>query len=247
MRTGRARTDPGAYVAVLAWPEVAQRIAAGAIGVVTVGAASKEHGPHLPMNTDQIQAEWFARHLVQNSNVLVWPTITYGSYPVFVDYPGSCNLVDETFSRSVVEILHCICNSGVRKIVIINTGISTINPLQAALEKVPAAVQVRLFNAYSGPHFNQARAEVEEQAGGTHADEIETSIMLAIAPHVVDMDKATAGIPDKQAGPLNRSRPQEPNYCPSGIIGDARLATAGKGRKLVEAILADLNEQVPVD
>jgi len=247
MGTGPARTDPGGYVAALAWPEVAERIAAGAVGVVPVGAACKEHGPHLPMNTDQIQAEWFTRHLARNRNVLVWPTITYGSYPVFVDYPGSCSLADDTFSRCVGEIFQCICNSGVRKIVIINTGISTVTPLQTAVEKMSSDVQISLFNAYSGRHFHLARTEVEEQAGGTHADEIETSIMLAIDPHLVDMNKAGEGILSKQRGALNRTRPQEPNYSPSGIIGNARLATAVKGRKLMEAILADLDEQVPID
>ena len=238
------RTEPGAYVAGLAWPDVAERIAAGAAGVLPVGAGCKEHGPHLPMNTDQIQAEWFARHLVQKRNVLVWPTVIYGSYPVFVDYPGSCSLEDDTFSRSVYEILHCIHNSGVQEIIIINTGISTIPPLQTALGRLSRDVHVKLFNVYSGPQFSQARGEVEEQSGGTHADEIETSIMLAMAPQRVDMGKAGAGILHKQRGPLNRRDPHKPNYSPSGVIGDAGLASAEKGKKLIDAILADLNELV---
>ena len=238
------RTEPGAYVAGLAWPEVAERVSAGAMGVLPVGAACKEHGPHLPMNTDQIQAEWFAQHLVQKRNVLVWPTVIYGSYPVFVDYPGSCSLEEDTFSRSVYEILHCIRYSGVLKIIIINTGISTISPLQAALGRLPQDVHVLLFNAYSGLHFKRARGEVEEQSGGTHADEIETSILLAIAPQRVAMDKAGGGLLHKQPGPLNRRDPQKPNYSPSGVIGDARLASVEKGKKLVEAILADLNELI---
>lgn len=238
------RTEPGAYVAGLAWPEVAERISTGAVGVLPVGAACKEHGPHLPMNTDQIQAEWFAQYLVQNRNVLVWPTVSYGSYPVFVDYPGSCSLEDDTFSRSVYEILHCIRHSGVLRIIIINTGISTIGPLQAALGRLPRDVHVLLFNAYSGLHFRRARGAVEEQSGGTHADEIETSILLAISPQRVEMDKAGVGILYKQPGSLNRKDPQKPNYSPSGVIGDARLASAEKGKQLIDAILADLHELI---
>lgn len=237
-------TNPGAYVAGLAWPEVAERISAGAVAVLPIGAACKEHGPHLPMNTDQIQAEWFAQHLVQSHHVLVWPTVTYGYYPVFVDYPGSCSLEDDTFSRGIYEILICIRNSGVREIIIINTGISTIVPLQAALGRLSHDVHVLLFNAYSGPHFSQACALVVEQSDGTHADEIETSIMLALAPQRVDMDKAGAGLLRKQAGPLNRLNPEKPNYSPSGVIGDARLASVEKGSKLLEAILADLHDLI---
>ena len=245
MGRGHTRIEQGAYVAELAWPDVAERISAGAIGVLSVGAACKEHGPHLPMNTDQTQADWFARYLVQTRNVLVWPTLTYGSYPVFMDYPGSCSLEDDTFSRSVYEILQCIRNSGVHKIIIINTGISTIAPLQAALGRLPRDVDMFLFNAYSGPHFSQARKEVEEQTGGTHADEIETSIMLVMAPQLVNMDLAGPGLLHKQGGPLNRRDPGKANFSPTGVIGDAGFATAEKGRILIEAILADMQEMLP--
>ena len=87
------RIDRGAWVAGITWRDIADRVCAGAIGILPVGAACKEHGLHLPMNTDQLQAEWLAEHLAQKDNVLIWPTLTYGSYPVFVDYPGSCSQI----------------------------------------------------------------------------------------------------------------------------------------------------------
>ena len=85
---------PGAQVAELAWPEIAARLADGAIAVLPIGAAAKEHGPHLPLGTDSVQAQWLASTLCAARNVLIWPTLTYGFYPVFVDYPGSILVTD---------------------------------------------------------------------------------------------------------------------------------------------------------
>jgi len=79
--------------------------------------------------------------------------------------------------------------------------------------------------------------EVSKQEGGTHADEIETSIMLYIAPKTVDMKKAVKDYhPNK--GPLTRD-PKNANgtYSPTGIWGDATLATVEKGKKLTEALV----------
>jgi creatinine amidohydrolase len=81
---------------------------------------------------------------------------------------------------------------------------------------------------------------VAEQAGGTHADEIETSVMLYIAPDRVQPDKAVCDY-HPGAGRLTR----DPNmtgatYSPSGVFGDATLASRDKGRAVTEAIVAGL-------
>ena len=118
----------GAFAAQLSWSEVERRIHSAAIAVLPIGAACKEHGHHLPMQTDLLQAEWLAGTLVQRANVLVWPTVSYGYYPAFTDYPGSISLSRETFQHMVHEILSDICRAGERTVLILNTGISTIEP-----------------------------------------------------------------------------------------------------------------------
>jgi len=104
--------------------------------------------------------------------------------------------------------------------------------------------QIILFNIYSGSNFTNAVNEIEQQSIGSHADEIETSIMIAIAPDKVDMTKAKSFDAELVAGPLNPSDPDKPNYSPYGVIGDARLATIEKGEILTKAILADLAELI---
>jgi creatinine amidohydrolase len=76
--------------------------------------------------------------------------------------------------------------------------------------------------------------QIAKQPEGTHADEIETSMMLYIAPQSVNMDKAAKDFPHGP-GPFQRRNPDAPRYSPSGVFGDATLATRDKGEKTVRA------------
>ncbi len=234
--------SPGAFAAQLSWPEVERRVKAGAVAVLPVGAACKQHGPHLPMNTDLLQAEWLAGALVQRADVLVWPAVSYGYYPAFSDYPGSVSLARETFQNLVQEILSEIRRSGVRTVLILNTGISTIEPLKAAAGDMPEAMCIELANIYEGPRCRSVTEAIKEQPSGGHADELETSILLAIDREHVAMDKAEMWTPPSMAisGPFSRSDPDNPRFSPSGVWGDPTLASDEKGRRLLAAMLDDL-------
>ncbi len=238
MNTG----SPGAFVAQLSWPEVERRVKAGALAVLPVGAACKEHGPHLPMNADLLQAQWLAAALVQRAQVLVWPVLTYGYYPAFTDYPGSVSLTRETLQRMVEEILGDIRRAGVRAALILNTGISTIGPLKAAAGAAGEGMCIELANVYDGPRCRSLAESIEEQPRGGHADELETSILLAIGREHVALDKAEAWTPHAMGlrGPYSRGDPDNPRFSPSGVWGDPTLASEDKGRRLLAAMVDDL-------
>jgi len=231
-------------VAELAWPEVKTYLEQEYLAVLPIGAACKEHGHHLPLNTDYIQAEWLAQQTALFCSSLIWPIVSYGFYPMFVEYPGSCSISEVTFSQSIHDILQSILRAGANRIIILNTGISTVRPLENMLGELNQHRQIILFNVYSGSNFTNAVNEIEQQSIGGHADEIETSIMIAIAPDKVDMTKAKSFDAELVAGPLNPNDPGKPNYSPYGVIGDARLATIEKGEILTKAILADLAELI---
>jgi len=193
----------------------------------------------MPMNADYIQAQWFSGRLTQLAPVVVWPTVTYGHYPAFVDYPGSCSLAADTFEAMVAQISADILRAGAQRLVILNTGLSTIEPLQRVRDRQPE--RVVLANIYQGAHYRKAASALQQEERGGHAGELETSILLAIAPDRVDMSKAVTWAPPSTGpGPLNRTDPARPNYSPSGIYGDPTLATTEKGQILIEAILEDL-------
>ena len=233
------------FIERMTWDEVARRIHDGAPAILPIGAAAKQHGFHLPLNTDRLQAEWLAARTAATIDALVWPTLTYGHYPAFVEYAGSACLSAATFEKLVQEIATAILDGGSRMLLVLNTGISTLAPVDRALARLDAN-KVKHLWAYGGPRYPRVAKELAQQDHGSHADEIETSLMLALAPDLVDMARAEASpsIAQKMPGPLTPTDKTSPNYSPSGSYGDPTLATSAKGEKLLAAMLDDLNEQV---
>lgn len=73
--------------------------------MLPIGAASKQHGFHLPTNTDRVQAEWLAARIADRFDALIWPTVGYGYYPAFVGYAGSISLSAGVRSRNTGRAL----------------------------------------------------------------------------------------------------------------------------------------------
>ena len=86
--------------------------------------------------------------------------------------------------------------------------------------------------------------EVAKQEGGTHADEIETSIMLYIAPDSVDMKKAVKDYHSGRGRLTRNPKATEGVYSPTGIWGDPTLATLEKGKKLTEALVRGVLKEI---
>jgi creatinine amidohydrolase len=232
------------FVEHLTWNEVASRIANGAAAILPVGAGAKQHGFHLPMNTDRIQAEWLATRIANGFDGLIWPTVSYGHYPAFVDYAGSISLSAPTFESLIREIALGVLSHRCRKLLVLDTGISTIAPVDRALAQLDRGNALHL-KVHDGPRYRHAATRLAGQSHGSHADELETSIMLALTPHLVDRAKAEASPPltHETPGPLTPSDPTSPNYSRSGSFGDPTLATEAKGEILLAAMLDDIVEQ----
>ena len=233
------------FIERMTWDDVAWRIRDGAPAILPVGAAAKQHGFHLPLNTDRIQAEWFAARIAEPVDALIWPAVTYGHYPAFVEYAGSSSLSASTFEALVHEIAAEILAGGCQKLFVLNTGISTLAPVDRALARLDID-RVKHLWIHGGPRYPRVAKELAEQSHGSHADELETSLMLALAPHLVEMARAEASpaLKHEVPGPLTPSDPNSPNYSRSGSYGDPTLATSAKGEALFAAMLDDLNDQV---
>jgi creatinine amidohydrolase len=228
-------------IARMTWDQVARRIECGAAAILPVGAGAKEHGFHLPMNTDQIQAEWLSDQLADRLGAIIWPTVSYGSYPAFTAYPGSSSLTEMTFEAVIREIAGGILGFGCRKLLVLDTGISTIAPIARALSVFDCGAVLHL-RIHEGSRYRHQAETLAEQPYGSHADELETSIMLALAPDVVDMQRAEASPKSSHAstGALTPSDPPSSNYSRSGSFGDPTLASPAKGDMLLAAMVDDL-------
>ncbi len=241
---------PGTLLEDLTWKEAEAALTPDAVVVIPIGAQAKEHGPHLKLRNDFTIAEYLKRRILERSAVIVAPTLNYHYYPAFVDYPGSTTLRLETARDMTVDICRSLARFGPRRFYALNTGVSTVRALAPAVEILAGeGILLRFTNVST--IVEDVEKKVQQQEGGTHADELETSMMLYIDPGSVDMKKA---VKDYHPGesPLSRVPDPKRTYSASGVFGDATLASREKGRVIVDAMverlvleIADLRKATP--
>jgi creatinine amidohydrolase len=249
-RTERAPETPvqqsprGIRLANLTWPEATAVLRPETVVVIPLGAGSKEHGPHLKLNNDAILADYLTRRVLDASDVVVAPTLPYHFYPAFVEYPGSTSLALETARALTTDIALSLARFGPRRFYVLNTGISTSRAIDPAARAL-AAQGILLGYTDLGPRLDRASAGVRQQQGGTHADEVETSMMLFIDPDTVNMRLAVKEY-TPSPGPLRLTRTlgNPGTFSASGIWGDPTLATKEKGRVIVDALVAGILDDI---
>lgn len=238
------RSAKSLFLENLTWVEAEKALKDYDVALIALGARTKEHGPHLTLKTDFLMAEYLMKRVADEVPVVVLPTLEYGYYPSFLEYPGSISIGADAFKNTVMDICKSVHGYGLKKFYVLNTGVSTIGPLtEAAKELAALGITLRALNILEVD--NQLPPGLLKQEGGTHADEGETSMMLYIAPETVDMSKA---VKDFDRRPGRRGLTRDPqgagNYSPTGVYGDPTLATREKGRVIVEATVREIVRQV---
>lgn len=227
----------------LTWLEAEKVLTEDAVVLLPIGAAAKEHGPHLRLDNDERLADGYARLVAEVVDVVVAPTLAYHFYPAFTEYPGSTTLRLETARDLTVDVVRSLARFGPKRFYALNTGVSTVRALSPAREILVAeGIDFRFTNVLET--LAAVEKEVAQQEGGTHADEIETSIMLVLAPDRVDMTKAVKDYRPSRPGGLTRREDGEGTYSPTGIWGDPTLATRAKGRAIVDAFVSAVSKEI---
>lgn len=238
-----AKGDPpppkGVLLWDLTWMEAEEVLTPDAVVVLPLGASSKEHGPHLKLKNDWLIAEYYKERVLQAADVVIAPTLGLHFYPAFIEYPGSVTLSRNTSRDVVVQICRRLAHYGPRRFYVINTGVTPIQPLAASAE-ILAEDGILLRYPDILKMGKPVEEEVSEQPGGTHADEIETSMMLYIAPETVDMSKAVRDWAPKTKPGFSRTPDGPGHYSKTGIWGDPTLATRDKGERVVEHMVAGI-------
>lgn len=235
---GQSRWPNGsARIATLPWTQAVSLLDTGTVVVIPIGAEAKEHGPHLPLNNDWLLAEYFAGRVAASTRVMLYPTVNYHFYPSFVEYPGSTTLQLQTARDVIVDIVRSIARHGPRRFYVLNTGVSTLRALGPSRDSLAASgILMRYTDILKVG--KDAEDQVRQQKGGTHADELETSMMLYMYPNVVHMKLAVDDY-HEGAGGLTRDSVAAVRdgkvWSRSGTYGNAKLATRAKGKILVEA------------
>ena len=227
----------------LSWDEAEHILTPDTVVVIALGAESKEHGRHLQLNNDFLMAEYLKKRVLAAlpQNTVIAPTINYSFYPAFLEYPGSTSLSMDTARAMITDIIHSLAHYGPRRFYILNTGISTLRPLaQATADLAKDGIVLR----YTDLTKDDPIEKKLRQSGGTHADEIETSMMLYIAPESVRMKKAARDLNPNQPGGLTRDPQGKGTYSPTGAWGDPTLATREKGQAIVESLVVTILKDI---
>jgi creatinine amidohydrolase len=235
--------EKGFLLEELTWLEAEKVLCTETVIVLPIGAACKEHGPHLKLKNDWLLAEYFKKEILKSAKVVIGPIVNCHYYPAFSEYPGSISLRLETARDLVVDICRSLSRPGPRKFYALNTGISTMGPLEESA-KILADDGIELKYTDLPKLIELVKTKVNQEEGGSHAGEIETSMMLFIDPTTVDMGKAVKDYhPSNQAG-LTRDAQGVGSFSASGIYGDATLATRHKGKLAVETILDGMLQEI---
>jgi creatinine amidohydrolase len=241
-RTAQPRPK-GVLLENLTWVDAEKVLTRDAVVVIPIGAASKEHGPHLKLKNDWILAEYLKGRVLRAADVVIAPTVNYHFYPAFVEYPGSTTLRLETARDLIVDICKSISRYGPRRFYALNTGVSTVRALKLTADQLAAegiAFHFTDILKVTGP----VEKTVARQEGGTHADEIETSMILYMDPGSVDMKKAVKDYHPRGTGGLTRDPKGPGTYSATGIWGDPTLATREKGRIITEALVEGILKEI---
>lgn len=229
----------------LSWDEAERQLAETPVIVLPVGASLKEHGFHLPLSTDSRLADYLGAAVAERADVTLLPTLGWGYYPAFRAYAGSVSLESETFTRVLCETVLSFRPFTSAPFYVLNTGISTLWSLEPARQRLQGA-GCRMEYTDLKAALGELEQDLCEQERGSHADEIETSMMMVIAPEQVRIDRAVRDDqPRRGPGPFSR----DPNitsgiYSASGAWGDPTLATREKGEAALERLLAWIEHDI---
>ncbi|HVK92005.1 MAG TPA: creatininase family protein [Mycoplana sp.] len=237
-------------------PALGPAARAGWIAVLPLGA-HEYHGPHLPFETDWLIADAIVERLIEalpaELPVTFLPTERIGYSPEHLDVLGTKSLgYDEAIERWLA-IAADLSGQGIRKFVMLNAhgGNAPLMTIVATEARVRFGM---LAVATSWTRFGQPEGWTapEEKAVDIHGGDIETSVMLAIHPERVDMQKA-ARFPSQQAEFARRFRHlraygphafgwKMADLNPQGAAGNAAAATAPRGERLLAHATAGLVE-----
>jgi creatinine amidohydrolase len=228
----------------LSWPEVKAEIEAGRDTVVIAFGATEQHGPHMPLATDALLGDHFAWLLAERLGGFAAPTVRVGCSAHHLDFAGTLSIEVETFHAIVRDLVASLLRGGFRRIVLIPTHGGNYAPLAAAVEKLDSSRRERIVALtdlsvlFEIARLGESEHGVPLSEGGVHAGEWETSMMLAIEPGLVGMERAEPGFTgsiEEAVGGMFAGGVS--SISENGVVGDPRQASAEHGRRYWDAAL----------
>ncbi len=212
-----------------------------ALVIVPTGAI-EQHGPHLPVGVDSMLGQAWLAHalplLKPDEPVWVAPPITYGKSNEHVGFPGTVTINRVALRELLRVILHQLQDWGFRNFALLNTHGGNTPVMKTSIREFELEhPECRLgFLSFEGVDFGLSE---QESTYGFHANTVETSLLLALAPDCCDPEAVTCEYPARVDDP-GKLRPESApaiyawvtaDLSESGVMGDATAGTAEKGRR----------------
>ena len=235
----------------LTWPEVKAEIEAGRDNVVVALGATEQHGRHMPLATDALIGDHLARLLAERLDAFLAPTLRLGCSEHHIGFAGTMSVSGETYGAIIGDLVSSLLRGGFRRIVLVPTHGGNFAPLAAGIAKLDDAERERVVALTDLSVLFQI-AEMGEQEfgvplteGGLHAGEWETSLMLAIHPELVKMERAEAGFTgDLHEAVGSMFAGGGASISENGTIGNPGRASAEHGEHYWAAIVDLVLEQI---
>ncbi len=227
-------------------PEIAELLGERTILVQPLGAV-EQHGPHLPLHTDLLIAEAVATAAVERvgEEVDAWllPALAYTKSNEHAWSPGTIWLSAQTLLAVLDDLGRCVAMTPARRLVFLNGhgGNSALVGVANRELRLHHGLMTFLTHPFVPP--DQGGTSPGDEAGmGVHGGTDETSIVLHLAPELVDLGPAARRVPEHLAanryvrfgGPVAFGWLSN-DFADDGVIGDPTAATAERGKELFEA------------
>ena len=228
----------------MTWPEVKAEQERGRDTVVVAFGATEQHGPHLPLATDALLGDHLASIVAERLDAFVAPTVRIGCSEHHLAFPGTLSISQETFHAVVADLMRSLSRGGFGRVVLLPTHGGNFGPLAAALERlgpVPG-IEISALTDLSAL-FAIAQLGADEHGvplgeGGVHAGEWETSMLMAIHPDLVHLERGVAGYtgdPEAAIGAIFGAGVH--TVAENGVIGDPARASPEHGARYWEEAL----------
>ncbi|MYE73587.1 MAG: mycofactocin biosynthesis peptidyl-dipeptidase MftE [Acidimicrobiia bacterium] len=231
----------------MSWTALGERLDKSPLDVIIPLGAFEQHGPHLPLDTDTLIAEAVADRAAQRAGeCVVSPCIPVGASSHHLAFKGTASLSDNVLKSVTVEVINTLLSHGFRGAYLVTGHAGNVGAMALVMAELDPTDRSRVVSFDDWPAQRDAVHQVAEtkldlhrELVGTHGGHFETSILLAIAPHRVDMASAVAGHvgPASSASAKLRSEGMAA-LSPVGIIGDPRGASADAGELYLDALVS---------
>lgn len=241
--------DATVFAAELAWPDYHAQVREGAVPILIPIGSMEQHGHHMPMHVDVLLPVEFARRVATEIGALVAPPFTYGYKSHQKSgggnhLPGTTSLDGATLIAALRDVIKEFARHGVRKICLVNGHFENswfiVEGIDLALRELRwdgiEDVQIVVLSYWDFvDRATIARLYPDGFAGWDleHGGVLETSLMLALHPELVHLDRA-ADHPPAEFPPYDVYPPRRDRTPPSGTLSSPKASSREKGEILLE-------------